>query len=143
MAVIVLAEDDVHILRVVSIWLRQNRHTVLEARNGREALSLVLEHRPDVLIADVNMPVMDGIELVKACAEQALPRTGTVVLTSRCDQREIHSTLEGMNVVLHPKPFSPSRLVADVESLIGGAHSGVACGNQAAGMETNDANHRD
>jgi two-component system chemotaxis response regulator CheY len=143
MAVIVLAEDDVHILRVVSIWLKQNRHTVLEARNGREALSLVLEHRPDVLVADVNMPVMDGITLVRTCADQALPRMGTIVLTSRCDQREIHANLQGMNVVLHPKPFSPSRLVGDVEKLIAGVQTGAARKVDTEGASRNESDHGD
>ena len=123
MAVIVLAEDDAHILRVVSIWLKQNHHTVFEAANGRQALSLVIEHRPDILITDVNMPVMDGIELVKACDAQALPRMGTIMLTSRCDQNEIHAGLEGLRIMLHAKPFSPSRLMAEVEGLIAGVQA--------------------
>ncbi|NLE60536.1 MAG: response regulator [Planctomycetes bacterium] len=126
MAIIVLAEDDAHILRVVSMWLKQNHHMVFEATNGRQALSLVLEHRPDILITDVNMPIMDGIALVKACDEQALPRMGTIMLTSRCDQNEIHASLEGLNVVLHAKPFSPSRLMAEVEALIAGRHAEAA-----------------
>jgi DNA-binding response OmpR family regulator len=128
MATIVLAEDDVHILRVVSIWLKQNHHAVFEATDGRQALSLVLEHRPDILITDVNMPAMSGIELVKACDAQTLPRMGTVVLTSRCDQAEIHASLEGLRVVLHPKPFSPSRLMAEVEELISDVHAEAAQG---------------
>ena len=123
MAIVVLAEDDAHILRVVSIWLKQNHHTVFEATNGRQALSLVLEHRPDILITDVNMPVMDGIELVKACHAEALPRMGTIVLTSRCDQSEIHASLDALRVTLHAKPFSPSRLMTEVEQLIAGVQA--------------------
>ena len=72
MATIVLVEDDVHITRVVSMWLKQNRHTVLEAFNGRDALHLIRMCRPDVLITDVNMPVMDGIQLVSECATEGL-----------------------------------------------------------------------
>lgn len=121
MAVIVLAEDDSHILRVVSMWLKKNRHTVLEAPNGKRALELVCAHHPDILIADVNMPLMTGIELVQACTAKGLPRLGTIVLTSRCDQSEIHAQLEGIRAVLHPKPFSPSRLMAEVQKLLEGS----------------------
>ncbi len=117
MAIVVLAEDDAHILRVVSLWLKQNRHTIYEASNGRKALELVRAHQPDLLITDMNMPVMDGVELTRACAEENLPKVGTVMLTSRCDQKYLQACLEGLNVVLHPKPFSPSRLMDEVQRL--------------------------
>jgi len=124
MATIVLAEDDIHILRVVNIWLQRNQHTVIDAINGREAFARVCEHRPDLLITDVNMPVMDGIDLVEACATEGLPKVGTIVLTSRCDQKEIQDRLQAFVVVLHPKPFSPSRLLGEVEALLATAGSG-------------------
>jgi DNA-binding response OmpR family regulator len=126
MASIVLAEDDVHIIRVVSMWLKQHKHQVSEAPNGKQALQLVLSQKPDLLITDVNMPLMDGITLVKACAAEGLPRLGVVMLTSRCDQADIVDSLKGLSVVFHPKPFSPSRLVAEVESLIARALAATA-----------------
>jgi DNA-binding response OmpR family regulator len=127
MANIVLAEDDVHIIRVVSMWLKQHRHQVFEAPNGKRALELVRSQGCDVLITDVNMPVMDGLELVRICAAEGQPRLGTVMLTSRCDQTDIVEAIEGLQLVFHPKPFSPSRLVMEVEDLIqrAGAASGI------------------
>lgn len=118
MALIVVAEDEVHIARVIGLWLRKNGHVVHEAGNGRVALELLRRLRPDVLVTDVNMPVMDGIELVTACATEGLLGLGTIVLTSRCDQAEIRNRLQGWNVVFHPKPFSPSKLVREVEQLL-------------------------
>ena len=120
MGQIVVAEDDVHLLRVVCLWLRRNAHVVHEARNGREALEAVRRHRADVLVCDVNMPAMDGLELVAACAAEGLPRLGTLVLTSRCDQSQILDRLAEHDVRLHPKPFSPSKLIAEVESILSG-----------------------
>ena len=122
MATIVVAEDDLHILRVINVWLRRNQHTVIDAVNGRDALQQIRERRPELLIADINMPVMDGIELVEACAEEGLLKVGAIVLTSRCDQKEIRDRLKECVAVLHPKPFSPSRLIAEVEELLGSAH---------------------
>jgi CheY-like chemotaxis protein len=124
MATIVVAEDDLHILRVVNIWLRRNQHTVIEAANGRDALEQVRQCKPEMLITDVNMPVMDGIELVKACADEGLLTVGAIVLTSRCDQKEIRDQLKDCVVVLHPKPFSPSRLITEVEELLASAGGG-------------------
>ncbi|MBN1347640.1 MAG: response regulator [Phycisphaerae bacterium] len=127
MAVIVIAEDELHIARVVSLWLTRNRHVVHVAHNGRDALDLVRQHDPDLLIADVNMPVMDGFELVDACAAEGRPKVGIIVLTSRCDQAEIGDRLKGHEVMLHPKPFSPSKLVGEVEEFLSGrqARSGA------------------
>jgi DNA-binding response OmpR family regulator len=127
MATIVLAEDDVHIIRVVSMWLKQHRHQVFEAPNGKRALELARAQQCDVLITDVNMPLMDGIELVKTCAAEGLPRLGAVMLTSRCDQSDIVDSLQGLRVVFHPKPFSPSRLVVEVEELIKRATASATC----------------
>ncbi len=124
MASIVLAEDDVHIIRVVSMWLKQHQHTVLEASNGKRALELVQANQADVLITDINMPVMDGLELVKRCAAEGLPKVGIVMLTSRCDQADIVDSLQDLPIVFHPKPFSPSRLVTEVEAMLSRALAG-------------------
>lgn len=123
MATIVLAEDDVHIIRVVSMWLKQHAHRVLEAPNGQKALALLRAGDCDLLITDVNMPVMGGLELVRTCAAEGLARWGIVMLTSRCDQADIVDCLTGLPVVFHPKPFSPSRLVSEVEQLIRNAQA--------------------
>lgn len=126
MAKIVLAEDDVHIIRVVSMWLKQHKHEVFEAPNGRKALELVRAQQCDLLITDVNMPLMDGVELVRTCSAEGLPRLGTVMLTSRCDQTDIVDAIKGLPVVFHPKPFSPTRLVKEVEEIIQRAQSAKA-----------------
>lgn len=127
MATIVIAEDDAHILRVVSMWLARHGYTVVEAANGRKALELVREHHPDLLVTDVNMPGLDGIELAKACADEGLTANGTLMLTSRCDQAEIIDALAGMPVMFHAKPFSPTRLVEQIgEMLEPGRTTGAA-----------------
>ena len=131
MAVIVLAEDELHIAQVVSLWLAKNQHVVHKAYNGRDALELVRQHRPDLLITDVNMPVMDGIDLITACGAEGLPRVGTIMLTSRCDQTEIQEALKGLDVVLHPKPFSPSKLTNEVRQLLARSQSDLTRVNES------------
>ncbi len=129
MAVILVVEDDPHILRVVSLWLSRNGHSVCESRNGRHALQRLRAGGVDLLISDINMPAISGLELLaSAAAENVLPR-GVIVLSSRCDQKEITEEVKTYGAVVHPKPFSPSRLIRVVEEkLIGPAAPAAPAG---------------
>ncbi|MBN1488775.1 MAG: response regulator [Phycisphaerae bacterium] len=134
-----MAEDDLHIARIVTMWLTRNGHIVFEAPNGRAALQLVRDKVPDLLVTDVNMPVMDGIELARTCAAEGLLCRGAIVMSSRCDQTDIRDRLTDLNVVLHPKPFSPSRLIAQAEALLTGEVDGlgvydIECGRGVDGV---------
>ncbi len=126
MAVILVCEDDPHILRVVSLWLKRNGHTVCEVRNGGEALTRLREGGVDLLITDVNMPVMTGLELLTAATNEGLLSGGSIVLTSRCDQREIADQVRAVGGDVHPKPFSPSRLIQLVEEKLAAQAAGAA-----------------
>lgn len=115
MASILVAEDDVHILRVVVLWLKRNGHQVSESRNGREALERLRLGGIDLLVSDVNMPGMTGIELLTGAKAEGLLPNGAILLTSRCDQKEIADAIRANGGVVHPKPFSPSRLIQVIE----------------------------
>ena len=117
MSRILVVEDDPHILRVVSLWLSRQGHEVLEARSGASALELVARHRPEILITDINMPGMDGLELLEQLKQQkSLPR-GIIVLTNRWDHREIGENLAEWRAHMVPKPFSPTKLAELVRQL--------------------------
>ena len=117
MSLILVAEDDPHILRVISLWLSRQGHEVLEAHNGLVAWELVQEHHPEILITDINMPGMDGLGLLeKLKGYEHMPR-GIVVLTNRWDHREIGQSLAEWGVRVVPKPFSPTKLASLVEEL--------------------------
>ncbi len=118
MATIVVAEDDAHISRVVCMWLAQKGHRVLEAHNGARALEILRGQAIDILISDVNMPVMNGIDLVITACRERLVGTGVILLSSRADQAGIRQALAGQKVTLRPKPFSPSGLARDVERML-------------------------
>jgi len=117
MSRILVAEDDPHILRVISLWLSRNGHDVLEARNGLAAWDLVQEHHPEILITDINMPGMDGLELLERLRGYEHAPRGVVVLTNRWDHREIGEGLGQSGVRVVPKPFSPTKLAELIEQL--------------------------
>jgi len=124
MARTLVVDDDPHMLRVLAMWLTRNGHQVTEACNGAVARRALEDGEVDLVISDVNMPEMDGLELVqwvRAHKGTALPM---IVLSSRCDQESIAARLKAYGVHLLPKPFSPSRLVVEVDRLLG-ATAGV------------------
>ncbi len=122
MARILVSEAEPHLLRVICLWLERHGHRAIGARNGAEALGVMQQQEVDLLIVDVNMPVMDGVELTRKCEDQNLRPDAVIALTSRCDQREVRESI-GKGAVLHPKPFSPSRLIEEVTRLLGGTNA--------------------
>lgn len=119
MANILIVDDDAHIIRVMSIWLVRQGHQVSTARNGREALEVLRAGSVDLLISDMNMPVMDGIELARTVRVELGAGIPIVMLTARCDQDHLNQNLAGHAVGVFPKPFLPSQLVAEIERLLG------------------------
>ena len=122
---ILIVEDEAHILRVTSMWLRRHGYELCEASNGAEALAILDQHDPasrfhqvDLIISDMNMPVMTGLELLKTVREDHKSDVPFILLTARCDQQELATELAPYGARLYPKPFVPSRLVTDVEAIL-------------------------
>ncbi|MCK4659271.1 MAG: response regulator [Phycisphaerae bacterium] len=118
MATILIAEDDVQILRVLAMWFSRNGHEVVECHNGVEALDKLSGGTVDLVVSDVNMPQVDGLELVRVIREERKLDLPILVLSSRCDQSSIAADLALHGIRVHPKPFSPSRLLTEVEALL-------------------------
>lgn len=119
MALIVVAEDQAHIRHVLTMWMRKHGYEVLEAPTGRAAYEQLIRVSADLLVTDVNMPEMDGIELAGKALAACPTLRGVVVVTSRCDQSDIVEQLRDPRVHVYPKPFSPSQLLREVEAILG------------------------
>lgn len=117
MARIVVAEDDAHTLRIMVVWLTRHGHEVFEARDGLSALACVRQHRPDVLITDVNMPGLSGVELARTCLEELDEPFSVIIFTARCDRHVVKQELAGKRVQVFPKPFSPAMLIEEIDKL--------------------------
>lgn len=115
---ILLVDDEVHIIRVTSLWLRRHGYELFEAHNGAEALAVLDRHEVDLIISDMNMPIMTGLELVRTIREERKSDIPFLLLSARCDQQELGAELARYGVRLYPKPFVPSRLVADVQDIL-------------------------
>jgi len=114
MARILIVEDDVHVMRLMAMWLSKSGHDVLEAVNGVEAKQQLSNGVVDCLVTDINMPQCNGIELVRWLRLEKDLRMPVILLSARCDQEELTAKLSNLEVAIYPKPFSPSRLLAEI-----------------------------
>jgi two-component system, OmpR family, alkaline phosphatase synthesis response regulator PhoP len=116
---ILVVDDEVHIVQVVAIKLRNNGYTVITAMNGAEALLAMQETPCDAVITDYQMPAMTGIELIEHL--RADPSTATlpvIMLTARGfavdkEQKERLAIAHCLS-----KPFSPKELLASLEETL-------------------------
>src|SRR4029453_17705705 len=86
---ILVADDESHILHVVSMKLRNAGFRVVTARDGREAFEMALHEKPDLLITDYHMPELSGLELCRKLKEEpSTTNIPAIMLTARGYQLE-------------------------------------------------------
>lgn len=116
---ILVADDETHILHVVSLKLRNAGYRVLTAQDGMEAYELALHERPDLLITDYHMPQLSGIELCqKLKADPATTGIPAIMLTARGYHLEPHDTEQSGILRMISKPFSPRQLLTTVNEVL-------------------------
>jgi DNA-binding response OmpR family regulator len=108
---VVIADDDLEILTMVRTLLRRRDVKLIEASDGEEAMRLIRENEPDLVVLDVMMPGMSGWEVCKSIREDAaLSSTGVIMLTGIGERlNEMTSPLYGADAYLD-KPFELSDL---------------------------------
>jgi CheY-like chemotaxis protein len=119
---LLVVDDDPFIRRLVTTTLEDvSRFRLLEAQNGDEALALADRHRPHIVLLDVDIPGVDGIDVCRAL--RANPRTcdATIVMLTAAHGDDVEARAEqaGADLFL-TKPFSPLELLRLVDGL-GGA----------------------
>lgn len=128
MSLILVADDESHIVQVLALKFRNAGHDVIEATDGEEALDLVRGHLPDVVVTDMQMPFMNGIELAGAMLDD--PATASIpvlILTARgWAMDECIATLSNVKSV-QSKPFSPREILSLVEGLVDAGTSRSEC----------------
>lgn len=78
--IILIVDDDVNARKIVAEYLDDGGYTVLEANNGQEAIDIFKKEKPDLILTDIKMPVMTGLELLEKIAKES-PETPVVVVS--------------------------------------------------------------
>ncbi|MEU4237440.1 response regulator [Actinoplanes sp. NPDC026619] len=130
MAVVLVAEDDQDIAVIVTRLLSRAGHTVVHRPDGMAAFEQAVADRPDVLLTDLGMPRMDGIELTRAVrAHPDLADIPIVMLSGHLHPGDNHPVEAGCCAVLL-KPCPNDQLREVVQELVDRgphAHSGTSC----------------
>ncbi len=116
---ILVADDEAHILHVVSMKLKNAGFEVLTAVDGEEALETCIAEKPDLLITDYQMPIMTGVELCKQMRQH--PQTKgipAIMLTARGFDIEPNEMIEAGIAAVLAKPFSPREILEKVTDLL-------------------------
>jgi two-component system KDP operon response regulator KdpE len=115
-ATILVVDDEPQIRRVMRATLSAEGYTIVEARNGQEALEKVRSERPDLVILDLNMPNMDGIE---ACREiRSSSKVPIIMLTVRSAEKDKVRALDAGADDYVVKPFSIQELLARIRAAL-------------------------
>ena len=115
----ILTVDDSKTMRdMLLVTLKQAGYDVVQADDGQAGLSKLESEGADVIITDINMPVMDGIAFIKACrAQPAYASTPILTLTTESsDARKAEGRAAGATGWI-VKPFNPERLVRVIEKV--------------------------
>lgn len=118
-ATVLVVDDDPLNRMMLSMSLEAEGHLVREAADGREALDALAEHRIDVVLTDIEMPSMDGYELLRRRATDARLRTIPFIVISGVDEMESVITCITLGAEDYlPKPFDPVLLHARLDACL-------------------------
>jgi CheY-like chemotaxis protein len=110
---VLIVEDDQSLRVVIRMVLEQARYEVLEARHGAAALELMESELPDLVVADLRMPLMNGVELIGRLRSN--PKTASipiVLLSGLLPDPEV----TGLASAVVAKPFEPANLLAAISN---------------------------
>jgi len=119
-AATILVVDDVRIIRrLVKVNLELEGYNIIEAENGEDALKKIQESRPDLVLLDVIMPVLDGFQVLKRLRQDIKTREIPVIMLTTCSEEV--DQIKGWEIGISDyvtKPFNPNALVTVVNRVL-------------------------
>lgn len=126
---VLVADDEAHILHLVAFKLAQAGLRVITAADGEEAYEMACEHTPDLVVTDLQMPLLSGIELgTRLRSTESTSRIPVLMVTARphlVTEEELSRT--NIRAVMC-KPFSPREFLDTVQGMLGQSGASVGSG---------------
>ena len=118
---VLLCDDEVHVVRTIEVKLQKAGYAVITAADGEEAWDLIHREPPDLLITDVFMPQLDGLQLCQRIRDTVATREVPIFLLtgkgSQFDHAEVTKKWNILDII--SKPFSPRDVVCRVNRVLG------------------------
>lgn len=117
---LLIADDEPGIRSLVRMTLEHDSYEILEASDGDEAIRLAREQHPELILLDVQMPGLSGLEVCRMLKDD--PSTADIIvvmLTARAQQSDLKSGAESGADAYFTKPFSPVALMRKVDEVFG------------------------
>jgi DNA-binding response OmpR family regulator len=119
---ILVVDDEASVVEVVALYLRRDGFQVRVARDGREALSAIQTQLPSLVVLDVMLPELDGLEIMRRLRADPTSDIPVILLTARSQEVDRIFGLELGADDYVTKPFSPAELVSRVKAVLRRTH---------------------
>jgi CheY-like chemotaxis protein len=117
---LLIVDDEDGVRALVRMTLDNGLYEIIEASDGLEALDLAREHHPDLVLLDVMLPDLSGMDVCRKIKDDPdLASTTVVMLTARAQTADLGDAEEAGADGYFTKPFSPIALTRKVESILG------------------------
>ena len=124
---VLVADDEEDILGLVTMIVERSGHQVVAAGNGAEALAAIRERKPDLVVLDISMPEIDGLEVLRRLrADSETSELPVLLLSAQAQEADVRRAFDLGASAYVKKPFSPTELAQRVDALLGtAAQSGL------------------
>lgn len=116
---LLIVDDSPIILKVEGTFLKREGYEVISASDGQEALQYILDRRPSVLITDIHMPGLNGIELCRLVRSKGWNDIPVLIVAGDCSQEEMGECLDAGADAFLSKPFDRETFLRKVADLLG------------------------
>jgi len=122
---ILIAEDELTIRKPLAIQLKEEGYDVIEAEDGEKALEAALKEHPDLVLLDIVMPHMDGLEVLKALREDVWGKTARVIIFSNLnDMDKVATAAEyGVKEYLAKSDLRLDDIVSKIKAMLSSGHA--------------------
>jgi DNA-binding response OmpR family regulator len=120
---ILVVDDETSVVEVISLYLQREGFKVRVARNGTDALAAIHSIKPALIVLDVMLPQVDGLEIIRRLRQNPAFDTPVILLTARSQETDRIYGLEMGADDYVTKPFSPAELVSRVRAVLRRTHA--------------------